>query len=51
MWIEKKPYPYWSQCPIAEDLQKKLMLFKTNYRNLGEAERQAEILAKLISEL
>ncbi len=38
-------------CPIAEDLQKKLMLFKTNYRDLGEAERQAEILAKLIGEL
>jgi perosamine synthetase len=38
-------------CPIAEDLQKKLMLFKTNYRDLGQAERQAEILAKLIGEL
>ncbi len=38
-------------CPIAEDLQKKLMLFKTNYRDLGEAERQAEILAKLIATL
>jgi perosamine synthetase len=38
-------------CPVAEDLQKKLMLFKTNYRDLGEAERQAEILAKLIGEL
>jgi perosamine synthetase len=38
-------------CPIAEELQKTLMLFKTNYRDLGEAERQAEILAKLIAEL
>ena len=38
-------------CPIAEDLQKRLMLFKTNYRNLGDAEKQAEILAKLIGEL
>ena len=39
------------KCPIAEDLQKRLMLFKTNYRNLGDAEKQAEILAKLIGEL
>jgi perosamine synthetase len=31
-------------CPVAEDLQRRLMLFKTNYRDLGEAERQAEIL-------
>jgi perosamine synthetase len=38
-------------CPVAENFQEKLMLFKTNYRDLGEAERQAEILAKLISEL
>ena len=38
-------------CPVAENLQKRLMLFKTNYRNLGNAERQAEILAKLIGEL
>ena len=44
--------PDWHfQCPIAENLQKRLMLFKTNYRNLGDAERQAEILAKLIGEL
>jgi perosamine synthetase len=35
-------------CPIAEDLQKRLMLFKTNYRDLGEAERQAEILRKTL---
>lgn len=35
-------------CPIAEDLQKKLMLFKTNYRDLGKAERQTEILRKTL---
>ncbi len=37
-------------CPIAEDLQKRLMLMKTNYRDLGEARRQSEIYNKLISE-
>jgi perosamine synthetase len=36
-------------CPIAEDLQKKLMLIKTNYRDLGEARRQAEIFHNLLS--
>ena len=38
-------------CPVAEDLQKKLMLFKTNYRNLDQAKRQAEILSNLIDEI
>ncbi len=38
-------------CPIAEDLQKKLMLFKTNYRNLDQAKHQAELLSSLIDEI
>ena len=38
-------------CPHAEDLQKKLMLFKTNYRDLNVAEKQAEILSNLIDEI
>ena len=38
-------------CPIAEDLQKKLMLLKTNYRNLGEARVQANLLSELIKEI
>ena len=38
-----------SLCPIAEDLQKKLMLFKTNYRNIDEPAKKAEILYKLIN--
>jgi len=33
-------------CPIAEDLQKRLMCFKTNYWDLDEAYKQAEILVK-----
>jgi dTDP-4-amino-4,6-dideoxygalactose transaminase len=35
-------------CPIAEDLQKKLMLMKTNYRDLGEARKQVEIYHSLL---
>ena len=35
-------------CPIAEDVQKHLMLFKTNYRDLGKAEQQADILRKIM---
>ena len=38
-------------CPIAEDLQRCLMLFKTNYRDLGEAERQATILRQTLQQL
>jgi len=37
---------YHGDCPIAEDLQKRLMLFKTNYRGLELAEIKAEALAK-----
>ena len=35
-------------CPVAESIQPKLMQFKTNYMDLNEAERQAEILRKTI---
>ena len=38
-------------CPIAEDYQKSLMVFKTNYRNLDEAKKQTMILSKLIDEI
>ncbi len=31
-------------CPVAEDLQKRLMCFKTNYWDLAKAKKQAEIL-------
>ena len=36
-------------CPVAEDIQKKLMVFKTNYRNLELAKYKAEVLKKLIN--
>lgn len=35
-------------CQIAEEYQKKIMLFKTNYRDLGEAKKNCDILKKLI---
>ena len=38
-------------CPIAEDYQTKIMAFKTNYRDLGEARRKTNILSKLIDDI
>jgi len=38
-------------CPIAEDLQKKVMQFKTNYRSLEEAQTKATILKNLINKI
>lgn len=35
-------------CPVAEKLQKRLMQFKTNYRDIQLAECKAEILRKVI---
>jgi hypothetical protein len=35
-------------CPIAEDYQTKIMAFKTNYRDLGEARHKTNILSALI---
>lgn len=38
-------------CPIAEDYQTRIMAFKTNYRDLGEARCQTNILSSLIDEI
>ena len=38
-------------CPVAESIQKRIMQFKTNYRDLSVAHRKAEILVKLIDDL
>ena len=38
-------------CPVAEQVQPEMMSFKTNYRDLAEAQRQASILADLIKTL
>lgn len=35
-------------CPVAEDLQKKLLQFKTNYWNFDDAVKQSEILKKTV---
>lgn len=36
------------QCPVAENIQKQIMVFKTNYRSLELAEKKANILKTLI---
>ena len=38
-------------CPIAEEYQKKLMCFKTNYRDLGLAQRKVNVLKNLITDI
>ena len=38
-------------CPVAERLQKRIMAFKSNYRDLDVAKQKAEILSKLIDEI
>jgi len=38
-------------CPVSEDLQKKIMQFKTNYRSLPEARIKANILKTLVDKL
>ena len=35
-------------CPVAEEVQSKLMVFKTNYRSLELAQEKADILKKTI---
>jgi hypothetical protein len=37
--------------PIAEEYQKKIMLFKTNYRDLAEARKDIDLLSVLIDEI
>ena len=37
-------------CPIAEDLQKRLMCFKTNYWDIEDAKKQADILYETCKE-
>jgi perosamine synthetase len=38
-------------CPVAEELQKKIMQFKTNYRSLDEAQEKANLLKELINKI
>lgn len=41
--------PPWTSCPIAEGLQKRLMLFKTHYTIFAHATRQCEIIADMLA--
>lgn len=38
-------------CPVAEEIQPKIMQFKTNYRDMDIAKKKAEVLKKLIEEI
>jgi perosamine synthetase len=38
-------------CPVAEDLQSRIMQFKTNYRDLQVAQKKAQILGELIDKM
>jgi len=38
-------------CPVAEEIQPKLMQFKTNYRDVGIAKSKAEILKNLVRQI
>jgi len=46
-----KNYNYIGWCPIAEEIQPKMMQFKTNYRNMEIAKEQAQILKKTIGDM
>jgi perosamine synthetase len=46
----KEIYPK-GMCPVAENLQKKIMQFKTNYRSIDDAKHKANILKNLINKL
>jgi len=39
-----------TSCPVAENLQPRIVAFKTNYWDFSEAEQQAEILRKTLAE-
>lgn len=47
-WVYKDVYYYEGLCPLAERVQKKLMQFKTNYRDIKLAEKKAAALRKVI---
>ena len=38
-------------CPVAEEIQPRIMQFKTNYRNLEVAKEKADILNRLINKI
>ena len=38
-------------CPVADKIQPKMMQFKTNYRDLPNANQQRDILRSVISDV
>ena len=47
-WVYQSVYYEPGLCPVAERIQKQLMQFKTNYRDMKLAEMKADILQKVI---
>ena len=47
-WVYESVYYEPGLCPVAERIQKQLMQFKTNYRDMKLAEMKADILHKVI---
>lgn len=47
-WVYENVYYEQGLCPVAECIQKQLMQFKTNYRDMKLAEMKADILHKVI---
>lgn len=41
---------YAGRCPVAEEVQRRSMLFKTNYRSLSEAKQWIDVLARSIDD-
>ena len=50
-WVYENVHYKSGLCPRAEEIQKQLMQFKTNYRDLELAQKKAEILHKVINQL
>jgi len=50
-WVYKNIRYKKGSCPTAEMVQQKMMLFKTNYRNIALAEKKAIVLRRLIKKL
>ena len=49
-WVYEKVYYEPGLCPVAEHIQKQLMQFKTNYRDMQLAEMKSDILYKVIKQ-
>ena len=47
-WVYEKVQYCQGLCPVAEDIQPKLMQFKTNYRDLNLARKKALALQRTV---